>query len=78
MRTNLENIKKITELLRKLQPHMSEEELEKQSQNLYELAIFLVRLKAKAHSKASKTHSADVLEEDIRRKPIDNKLTINQ
>lgn len=47
MESDLKEIQKIVELLRKSQPHASEEELDKQAQSMWNLALFLVRLKIK-------------------------------
>jgi len=64
---NLKEIKKIVELLRKLQPNTSEEELNKQSENLYQLGLFWIRLKIK-NSQSPKQKDLGVLE-GIKKEP---------
>ena len=53
MESDLKEIQKIVELLRKFQPHTLEEELDKQAQILWRLSLFIVRLKIKKSKKWS-------------------------
>jgi hypothetical protein len=50
---NSQDIHKLIELLRNLQPQMPEAELEKQARNLYDLAVFIVHQKINQYSKSS-------------------------
>jgi hypothetical protein len=45
-----EGIQKLKDILQKRSSDISDSEIEKQAQNLYELGLFFVRLKVKEHS----------------------------
>jgi len=60
MQQNLKDIQKITDLLRKFQPHTSVEDLEKIAQDLLELGLFLVRLRVKEHSQSLKQEEIEI------------------
>jgi hypothetical protein len=54
MLKNGEGFQKLKDFLQKKHPHLTEEEIEKYTSNLYELGLFLVRLKIEQHSKKPK------------------------
>ena len=58
---NTEEIQKIIEHLKKVQSKVPEQDLEKTAQNLYDLALFLVRLQIKQHLKPPKQQNAEDL-----------------
>ena len=59
MLENEEGIQKLKEFLNKKGLKGEEIEIEKIAQNLYELGLFLVRLKIKQHSQSTKFESTE-------------------
>ena len=64
-----EEVQKIGELLKKRGIQLSDSEIEAIAQNLYELGLFLVRLKLKTHSKAASKPKADGFKQITREPP---------
>lgn len=62
MLDNAEGVQKLKEFLKKKGLQGEEVEIERIAQNLYELGLFLVRLKIKEHSKPSKTSNVEGFE----------------
>lgn len=69
MLESAEGVKKIKELLKKKGSQGEEVEIEKIAQNLYELGLFLVRLKVKQHSKPPKPQNLEGFEQITREPP---------
>ncbi|HIH52513.1 MAG TPA: hypothetical protein HA284_03180 [Nanoarchaeota archaeon] len=69
MLENQEGIQKLKDYLKKKGLKCSEEEIEKIAQNLYELGLFLVRLKVKEHSAQPKPQNTEVFEQIVREPP---------
>lgn len=57
------DVLKLQDFLKKKNPHLRKEELDKISNQLYNLASFFVRMKIKQHLNQSKTHK-DVVYKD--------------
>ncbi len=57
-------IEKIIELLQQIEPEASKEELEAKAQNIWEIALFLVQLKLREHSKQPKPMDLRTLPEN--------------
>ena len=66
---NTEDVQKLKDFLKKKHPQLSEGEVEVKAQNLYELGLFLVRLKVKQHSKPSKSPKAEGFKQIVREPP---------
>lgn len=58
--SDLLEIQRVFLLLKKLNPHIPDEELNKHAKSLYELALFLVRHKIKEHSKTSQSETTEL------------------
>ncbi|OGI65876.1 hypothetical protein A2647_01555 [Candidatus Nomurabacteria bacterium RIFCSPHIGHO2_01_FULL_40_24b] len=58
---NAEEIQKIIQDLKRIKTKVPEQDLEKTAQNLYDLALFLVRLQIKQHLKPPKPQNAEDL-----------------
>ncbi len=58
---NTEEVQKIIEHLKRINSKVPEQDLEKTAKNLYELALFLVRLQIKQHFKPPKPQNAEDL-----------------
>jgi hypothetical protein len=56
-----EEIEKIIEHLKRIKTKVPEQDLRKTAQNLYDLALFLVRLQIKQHLKPPKPENAEDL-----------------
>ncbi len=69
MLENEEGVEKLKVYLRKKFPQLSDSEIEKIAPNLYELGLFLVRLKVKEHSKQSKPQNAEGFEHITEKPP---------
>jgi len=57
-----EEVQKIKDYLKKKGLQLSESETEKIAQNLYELGLFLMRLKIKQHSQSTKPVNLEAFE----------------
>lgn len=66
MLENEEGIQKLKEFLKKKCVKGEEVEIERIAQNLYELGLFLVRLKIKQHSKPPKPQNLEGFEQVVR------------
>lgn len=66
---NDEKVQKLKDFLKKKNPQLSNNEVEEISKNLYELGLFLVRLKLKQHSKPPKPDEARGFEQITREPP---------
>ncbi len=69
MLENEQGIQKLKEFLKKKGLNGEEIEIEKIAQNLYELGLFLVRLKVKQHSKPPKPQDLEGFEQITREPP---------
>lgn len=66
---NEKEVQKLRDFIGKRGIQLSDNEIEKIAQNLYELGVFLVRLKVKQHSKQAKTPNARDFEQITREPP---------
>ena len=69
MTENDEGVQKLKDFLKKKGLQLPNNEIEKISQNLYELGLFLVRLKIKQHPKPPKPQKAESFRQITREPP---------
>lgn len=66
---NEKEVQKLKDFTKKRGIQLSDNEIEKIAPNLYELGLFLVRLRVKEHPKQSKPQNAEGFEEITREPP---------